>query len=183
MAARKTTSGFVTETLTAGRHRQPRYWVDLDGMGSGRSGGQEDGLYNNLDSPYLSKNAPLDTSMRHGRRGLAGRRNERFGCTTIHGKVRSTSTPPGRGDDCSRPMSPAPPDVECIRLSSKILSMWFASFNNGKDFADHSESWPDSHDHQPDRRFFEDPASPTDLWQHDRLYDVIIDYNIWQRVR
>lgn len=36
-------------------------WVDQDTMGSGTRGGYEDNLYNNLDSPYLAKNAAFDT--------------------------------------------------------------------------------------------------------------------------
>lgn len=37
-------------------------WVDADGSVSTGKGGYEDDLYNRLSSPYLSKNAPFDTS-------------------------------------------------------------------------------------------------------------------------
>jgi general secretion pathway protein K len=36
-------------------------WVDTDTIRSGTNGGFEDDLYNQLDDPYLSKNAPFDT--------------------------------------------------------------------------------------------------------------------------
>ncbi len=36
-------------------------WVDSDSYRSGGLGGYEDNLYNRLDPPYLSKNAPFDT--------------------------------------------------------------------------------------------------------------------------
>ena len=40
---------------------QIKDWVDSDTYRSGRLGGYEDNLYNTLDPPYLSKNAPFDT--------------------------------------------------------------------------------------------------------------------------
>lgn len=36
-------------------------WVDTDNVRSGLRGGYEDSLYNRLDPPYLTKNAPFDT--------------------------------------------------------------------------------------------------------------------------
>ena len=36
-------------------------WVDVDNLRSGGLGGDEDGLYNRLDDPYLTKNAKFDT--------------------------------------------------------------------------------------------------------------------------
>ncbi|MDP6933439.1 MAG: type II secretion system protein GspK, partial [Myxococcota bacterium] len=36
-------------------------WVDEDNSRAGGLGGYEDNLYNNLDSPYLTKNAPFDS--------------------------------------------------------------------------------------------------------------------------
>ena len=36
-------------------------WVDSDNYRAGGTGGYEDNLYNNLESPYLTKNAPFDT--------------------------------------------------------------------------------------------------------------------------
>lgn len=37
-------------------------WVDLDSMRSAGQGGYEDSLYNTLEPPYLTKNAPFDTT-------------------------------------------------------------------------------------------------------------------------
>lgn len=36
-------------------------WVDADGLRSGGRGGYEDSLYQNIDPPYLAKNAAFDT--------------------------------------------------------------------------------------------------------------------------
>ena len=121
-------------------------WVDPDGMGSGRSGGQEDGLYNNLDSPYLSKNAPLDTFDEV--RLVEGWQDdvmERFGQQlTIHGKGKvniNTASDEVMIALLKAYVLPAPPDAECIRLLQQIREyMWFASFNNGKDFADYLQN-------------------------------------------
>ena len=121
-------------------------WVDADSMGSGRSGGQEDNLYNNRDSPYLTKNAPFDTFDEV--RLVEGWQDdvmERFGQQlTIHGagKVNiNTSSDEVMIALLKAYVLPAPPDAECIRLLQQIREyMWFASFNNGKDFADYLQN-------------------------------------------
>ena len=121
-------------------------WVDADSMGSGRSGGQEDGLYNNLDSPYLSKNAPLDTFDEV--RLVEGWQDdvmERFGQQiTIHGKGKvniNTASDEVLIALLKAYVLPAPPDAECIRLLQQIREyMWFASFNDGKDFSDYLQN-------------------------------------------
>ncbi len=121
-------------------------WIDADAMGSGRSGGQEDGLYNNLDSPYLSKNAPLDTFDEV--RLIEGWQDdvmERFGQQiTIHGagKVNiNTASDEVLIAFLKAYVLPAPQDAECLRLLQQIREyMWFASFNNGKDFADYLQN-------------------------------------------
>ena len=116
-------------------------WVDADSMGSGRAGGQEDSLYNNLDSPYLAKNAPFDTFDEI--RLVEGWQDDvmdRFGQQlTIHGagKVNINTAP----DEVivaliKAYVVPSPIDAECFRLVEQIREyMWFASFKDGKDFA------------------------------------------------
>jgi len=116
-------------------------WVDADSMGSGRSGGQEDSLYNNLDSAYLAKNAPFDTFDEI--RLVDGWQDdvmERFGQqVTIHGagKVNINTA----ADEVivaliKAYVVPSPIDAECFRLVEQIREyMWFASFQDGKDFA------------------------------------------------
>jgi len=116
-------------------------WVDPDAMGSGRSGGQEDSLYNNLDSPYLAKNAPLDTFEEV--RLVEGWQDdvmEKFGQQlTIHGvgKVNiNTASDEVMIALIKAYVVPAPPDSECVRLLEQIREyMWFASFKDGRDFS------------------------------------------------
>lgn len=116
-------------------------WVDSDAMGSGRSGGQEDSLYNNRESAYLAKNAPLDTFDEV--RLVEGWQDsvmERFGQQlTIHGmgKVNiNTASDEVMIALLKAYVLPAPPDSECVRLLEQIREyMWFASFKDGKDFA------------------------------------------------
>ena len=110
-------------------------------MGSSMSGGQEDNLYNNLDSPYLTKNAPFDTFDEI--RLVEGWQDdvmERFGQQlTIHGagKVNiNTASDEVIVALIKAYVVPAPIDAECFRLVEQIREyMWFASFQNGKDFA------------------------------------------------
>ncbi len=116
-------------------------WVDTDTMGSGRSGGQEDSLYNNRSSPYLAKNAAFDTFDEI--RLVEGWQDdvmERFGeQLTIHGagKVNINTAP----DEVlfaliKAYVMPTPMDQEVLRIVEQIREhMWFANFNNGKDFA------------------------------------------------
>ena len=116
-------------------------WVDPDTMGSGRSGGQEDSLYNNRSSAYLSKNAAFDTFDEI--RLVEGWQDDvmdRFGHQlTIHGtgKININTAP----DEVlfaliQAYVMPAPMDQECVRLIEQIREyMWFATFNGGKDFA------------------------------------------------
>jgi len=118
-------------------------WVDQDTMGSGRSGGQEDNLYNNRSSPYLAKNAAFDTFAEI--RLVEGWQDdimERFGDQlTIHGtgKININTAP----DEVlfaliKAYVMPAPNDTEVHRIVEQIREyMWFASFNSGKDFAQH----------------------------------------------
>jgi type II secretory pathway component PulK len=116
-------------------------WVDPDAMGSGRSGGQEDSLYNNLEHPYLAKNAPLDTFQEI--RLVDGWQDdvmERFGTQlTIHGlgKVNiNTASDEVMLALIKAYVLPAPPDTECERLLQQIREyMWFASFKDGRDFS------------------------------------------------
>ena len=116
-------------------------WVDSDAMGSGRSGGQEDSLYNNRESAYLAKNAPLDTFDEV--RLVEGWQDsvmERFGQQlTIHGmgKVNiNTASDEVMIALLKAYVLPAPPDSECVRLLEQIREyMWFASFKDGKDFS------------------------------------------------
>ena len=116
-------------------------WVDADSMGSSMSGGQEDNLYNNLDSPYLTKNAPFDTFEEI--RLVEGWQDDvmdRFGQQlTIHGagKVNiNTASDEVLVALIKAYVIPAPIDAECFRLVEQIREyMWFVSFQNGKDFA------------------------------------------------
>jgi general secretion pathway protein K len=118
-------------------------WVDKDGDRSGRSGGYEDALYNNLDSPYLSKNAPLDTFDEI--RLIEGWQDdvmERFGNQlTIHGmgKVNVNTA----GDEVLTALikayvTPPPSDFECQRALEQIREyMLLANFKDGKEFAEY----------------------------------------------
>jgi general secretion pathway protein K len=116
-------------------------WVDPDTMGSGRSGGQEDSLYNNRDNPYLAKNAPLDTFDEV--RMVEGWQDdvmERFAAQlTIHGMGKiniNTASDEVMIALIKAYVLPAPPDSECERLLQQIREyMWFASFKDGKDFS------------------------------------------------
>ena len=116
-------------------------WVDIDTMGSGRSGGQEDNLYNNRTSAYLAKNAAFDTFDEI--RLVEGWQDDvmdRFGSQlTIYGagKININTAP----DEVlfaliKAYVMPAPMDQEVLRIVEQIREhMWFANFNNGKDFA------------------------------------------------
>jgi type II secretory pathway component PulK len=117
-------------------------WVDKDSMRSGRSGGYEDALYNNLESPYLAKNAPFDTFDEI--RLVDGWQDDimdRFGKQlTIHGvgKVNVNTA-----DDevvtalIKAYVQPAPNDAECFRIMEQMREyQLFASFKDGKDFAE-----------------------------------------------
>ena len=70
---------------------------------------------------------------------------ERFGQQlTIHGKGKvniNTASDEVMIALLKAYVLPAPPDAECIRLLQQIREyMWFASFNNGKDFADYLQN-------------------------------------------
>jgi type II secretory pathway component PulK len=116
-------------------------WVDADSMGSGRAGGQEDSLYNNRDSAYLAKNAPFDTFDEI--RLVEGWQDdimERFGSQlTIHGSGKvniNTAADEVLVAMLKAYIVPSPIDAECFRLVEQIREyMWFASFQDGKDFA------------------------------------------------
>jgi type II secretory pathway component PulK len=62
-------------------------WVDSDSIRSAGSGGYEDSLYNALESPYLTKNAPFDTIEEiHQVAGWEGEIYDRFGASlTVYG--------------------------------------------------------------------------------------------------
>jgi general secretion pathway protein K len=116
-------------------------WVDLDGNRSGRSGGYEDSLYNNLDSPYLSKNAPLDTFDEI--RLVEGWQDDvmdRFAAQlTIYGpgKVNmNTASDEVLTALLKANISPPPTDFQCLRALEQIREyMLLSSFKDGKDFA------------------------------------------------
>lgn len=116
-------------------------WVDADSMGSGRSGGQEDNLYNNRDSPYLTKNAPFDTFDEV--RLVEGWQDDvmdRFSKQiTIHGTGKiniNTAEDEVLAALIKAYVQPTPMDDQCLRMVEQIREyMWFASFKNGKDFA------------------------------------------------
>lgn len=116
-------------------------WVDVDTMGSGRSGGQEDNLYNNRDSAYLAKNAAFDTFDEI--RLVEGWQDdvmERFGDQlTIHGTGKiniNTATDEVLFALIKAYVMPAPMDQQVHQIVEQIREhMWFTNFNNGKDFA------------------------------------------------
>jgi len=116
-------------------------WVDQDANRSGRSGGYEDALYNNLDSPYLTKNAPLDTFDEI--RLVEGWQDdvmERFGGQlTIHGmgKVNvNTAEDEVLIALIKAYVTPTPSDTECQRAIEQIREyMLLTNFKDGKDFA------------------------------------------------
>jgi type II secretory pathway component PulK len=116
-------------------------WVDSDGDRSGRSGGYEDGLYNNRESPYLSKNAPLDTFDEV--RLVEGWQDDvmdRFGeQLTIHGlgKVNvNTASDEVMTALIKAYVTPSPTDFQCQQALEQIREyMLLASFKDGKEFA------------------------------------------------
>jgi type II secretory pathway component PulK len=75
-------------------------WVDKDTLRSGGLGGYEDNLYNTLDPPYLTKNAPFETVEEiHVVAGCEGEVYDRFGeHLTVFGnkdgKVNILTAPP-----------------------------------------------------------------------------------------
>ncbi len=116
-------------------------WVDKDAMRSGRSGGYEDALYNNLDSPYLSKNAPFDTFDEI--RLVEGWQDDvmdRFAKQlTIHGMGKININ---TADDevmtalLKAYIQPSPSDAECLRIMEQMREyMLFSNYKDGKDFA------------------------------------------------
>ena len=116
-------------------------WVDQDGNRSGRTGGYEDGIYNNLESPYLSKNAPLDTFDEI--RLVEGWQDDvmdRYGQQlTIHGvgKVNvNTASDEVLTALIKAYVTPPPSDFQCQRALEQIREyMLLTSFKDGKDFS------------------------------------------------
>jgi general secretion pathway protein K len=116
-------------------------WVDADNMVSSGKGGYEDDFYNGLPSPYLAKNARLDT---HDElRLVEGWQDdvfERWGDQlTIYGggKVNITCAEDTViGGLLKAHILPVPSDDEISHLLTQMHDyLTTASFSNGRDFA------------------------------------------------
>jgi len=121
-------------------------WMDQDTNRSGARGGYEDDLYNRLDSPYLSKNAPFDT--KEEIRLVEGWQDDvfdRFGeKITIYGtgKVNvNTASDAVLTGLFKAYISPSPNDLTCEQLLEAMKEYnLLTSFNKGKDFVNWLES-------------------------------------------
>lgn len=89
-------------------------WVDPDTLRSGGLGGYEDNLYNTLDPPYLTKNAPFETVDEiHVVAGWEGEVYDRFGeHLTVFGnkdgKINILTAPPEVKNSLVRAAAPSP---------------------------------------------------------------------------
>jgi type II secretory pathway component PulK len=115
-------------------------WVDKDTMRSGGLGGYEDSLYNTLDPPYLTKNAPFDTvqEMRVVA-GWEGEVTDRFGeYLTVFGdsagKVNILTAPPEVLNSLVRACAQPPPnDDQLGQCTSNIDDNTFGFPPSGSD--------------------------------------------------
>jgi general secretion pathway protein K len=121
-------------------------WIDTDTNRSGARGGYEDDLYNRLESPYLSKNAPFDTKAEM--RLVEGWQDDvfdRFGDKiTIYGSGKinvSTASDEVLTGLFKAYVSPSPSDFTCEQLleSMKEYNL-LTSFRSGKEFVSWLES-------------------------------------------
>ena len=121
-------------------------WMDQDTNRSGARGGYEDDLYNRLDSPYLSKNAPFDT--KEEIRLVEGWQDDdidRFGeKITIYGTGKvyvNTASDAVLTGLFKAYISPSPNDLTCEQLLEAMKEYnLLTSFNKGKDFVNWLES-------------------------------------------
>jgi len=115
-------------------------WVDRDNMRSGAQGGYEDDLYNNLDSPYLSKNASFDT--KEEIRLVEGWQDDVFDRFAEHitlygsGKINiNTASPEVLMGLLKAYVTPSPTDFQCEVILQELAEHKFlVSFNKAKDF-------------------------------------------------
>jgi type II secretory pathway component PulK len=121
-------------------------WIDTDTNRSGARGGYEDDLYNRLESPYLSKNAPFDTKSEM--RLVEGWQDdvyERFGDKiTIYGSGKinvATASDEVLKGLFKAYVSPSPSDFTCEQLleSMKEYNL-LTAFRSGKEFVSWLES-------------------------------------------
>jgi type II secretory pathway component PulK len=115
-------------------------WMDRDTDRSGSLGGYEDNVYNSLESPYLTKNAPFDT--KEEIRLVEGWQDavfERFGDSiTIYGagliNVNTASDEVLTGL-LKAYVTPSPSDYQCelILVQMKEYAL-LTQFTNGEDF-------------------------------------------------
>ena len=116
-------------------------WVDRDTMRSGAQGGYEDDLYNNLESPYLSKNAPFETKaeirlVEGWQDDVYDRYSEYF---TLYGSGKinvNTASSEVLVGLFKAYVSPSPTDFQCDVLLQELAEyrMMGASFGKSKDF-------------------------------------------------
>lgn len=115
-------------------------WVDADNMRSGAQGGYEDDLYNRLESPYLAKNAGLDT--KEELRLVEGWQDDVYDRFAEHltlfgsGKVNiNTASPEVITGLLKAYVSPSPTDSQCQIILQELAEYKFlASFRKPKDF-------------------------------------------------
>ena len=115
-------------------------WIDVDTNRSAALGGYEDNLYNSLDSPYLSKNAPFDT--KEEIRLVEGWQDDvydRFGeMITIHGagKVNvNTATDEVLTGLMKAYVTPTPSDAQCELILDEMKEYaLLTQFQSGSDF-------------------------------------------------
>jgi len=115
-------------------------WVDADNMRSGAQGGYEDDLYNRLESPYLAKNAGLDT--KEELRLIEGWQDDVYDRFAEHltlfgsGKINiNTASPEVITGLLKAYVSPSPTDSQCQIILQELAEYKFlASFRKPKDF-------------------------------------------------
>ena len=124
-------------------------WVDQDAFRSGGLGGYEDNLYNTLEPPYLTKNAPFETAEEiHLVAGWEGEVYDRFGdYITVYGdkngKVNIQTAPPEVLNSLVRACANPPPmDAQLGQCQSTIDDNTFGFPPSGwKDFASRYEQF------------------------------------------
>lgn len=124
-------------------------WVDQDTFRSGGLGGYEDNLYNTLDPPYLTKNAPFETTDEiHLVAGWEGEVFDRYGeFLTVYGdkqgKVNIQTAPPEVLNSLVRACAtPKPTDDQLGQCTSTIDDNTFGFPPSGwKDFATRYEQY------------------------------------------
>ncbi len=141
-------------------------WVDPDSVVSSGKGGYEDDFYNNLASPYLSKNARLDTLQEL--RLVEGWQDEVYDRWskqfTLYGNGKININCAGDeviGGLIAAHLSPRPTDDEIGRILTQMHDyMATATFKNGADFA----SWVKNQGYEPDSTLATEVTTKTTIF-------------------